>query len=432
METEKKEEMLRQACRYFSQPGFERLWDGLRERYVALGRVGGTVTLRTLRPQERDTLEGFLQKDCHHQKSITISVEKIEKALKKTRFSQISLEELFHAMFPEGLVSKKEQTQQRREQTEEHFQLMLQQAQKSVAGNWFQEVLEEKKGAYQLLKQDELRSWEWTKENLPILFRALNNLPCREKKRLRLPVFASQVSGNPHFFDEGTRMFRYLLYGICGVCKIPYPNRQDAESRAELLYQAGILKDDISNTVTAIGLLAHYENGALHPGIHGFWQAGEMLQLNLFHLGQLGCVESVHNRVYVVENPSIFQKLVEETHGSETIVCSNGQLRLAVLVLLDFLTESGSTLFYSGDFDPEGLVIAQKLKNRYGTKLEFWHYEIADYEQAKSSEEISETRLKQLVHLQEPALQVIGKRMKEERLAGYQENILERLRIENL
>ena len=42
----------------------------------------------------------------------------------------------------------------------------------------------------------------------------------------------------------------------------------------------------------------------------------------------------------------------------------NGQLRFSAFVLLDQLSRT-SDLFYSGDHDPEGLLIAQKLKLRY-------------------------------------------------------------------
>ena len=125
----------------------------------------------------------------------------------------------------------------------------------------------------------------------------------------------------------------------------------------------------------------------------------------------------------MVENPSIFQKLAEETKGEACVVCSNGQLRLAVLVLLDLLIESGSQIMYSGDFDPEGLMIAQKLKNRYHGKLQFWHYECKDYSKAKSMEEISEKRLKQLENITCVELQELILHMQKEKLAGYQENI---------
>ena len=46
-------------------------------------------------------------------------------------------------------------------------------------------------------------------------------------------------------------------------------------------------------------------------------------------------------------------------------MCMNGQPRLTGLMLLDLLEKSGTTIYYSGDLDPEGILIAQKLADYY-------------------------------------------------------------------
>ena len=74
-------------------------------------------------------------------------------------------------------------------------------------------------------------------------------------------------------------------------------------------------------------------------------------------------------------------------------VCVSGQPRLATLLLLDFLKEN-HRFWYAGDFDPEGLLIAQRLKERYGEALDFWKYEVQWYEQYLSSVRLSESRIK--------------------------------------
>lgn len=423
---------LDQALMYFRQPGFRRLFEGFQKRYVSLGRVGGTVTLYSLKEEERDVLEGFLQVDCHHKKSLTVSAERMKKALLQTKFADISFEDLLHEYFPGEMVSKKELEIERKKQQEENFYKMAEGVEDTKAGLWFLNAVKNKDGMYRLLCQEEEKNTKWALEQMPYLLKALNELPVWKKEKQRLPVFASLVTGNPHYFDEGTRMFRYLLYGICGVCDLAYPQKQNAEMKAELLYQAGILKDDISNNVTCIGLTGYLYSGEIHKGMQGFLEQGEMLQLNLAHLGKLKSVEAKGKRVYIVENPSIFQKLAAETKGKASVICSNGQLRLAVFILLDFLAEGGCELWYSGDFDPEGLNIAQKLKNRYGKRLYFWHYEWEDYSQAKSMELISEMRLKQLVSLTDPVLQRAGEWLKQEKVAGYQENMWDCLKIDNV
>ena len=423
------EQNIKQAVKYFKQPGFTRLFEGFRKRYASLGYVGGTVTLQSLKKEEQEALEGFLGMNCHDKKSLTVSVGKMEKALLETRFSDISFEQLLYEYFPKDMVSKKELEEIRNREREENFRRMVEGFEHTKAGIWFLSMLYHKDSAYSLLCQDEEKNTKWALEEIPHLLKALNMLPVWKEEKVWLPVFASLVTGNPHYFDEGSRMFRYLLYGICGVCDLTYPKNQNAQVKAELLYQAGILKDDISSNVTCIGVKGYLNSGEIHKGMQGFFEQGEMLHLNLHHLGKLKMVQGIGKKVYVVENPSVFQKLAAENKGKVTIVCGNGQLRLAVFVLMDLLVKSGCELWYSGDFDPEGLSIAQKLKDRYHERLYFWHYEREDYEQAKSKEKLSETRLKQLKSLTDPALQKMAEWIRQDEVAGYQENILERYTI---
>ena len=42
-------------------------------------------------------------------------------------------------------------------------------------------------------------------------------------------------------------------------------------------------------------------------------------------------------------------------------MCMNGHPRLAGLMALDLLAKSDTRVYYAGDLDPEGVVIAQKL-----------------------------------------------------------------------
>ena len=85
-----------------------------------------------------------------------------------------------------------------------------------------------------------------------------------------------------------------------------------------------------------------------------------------------------------------------------TVICGNGQLRLAVLILMDKF--SSATVFrYAEDFNPEGLLIAQKLKLRYGERLKLWKYQVDLYETYLSEVELSDRRMKKLeqVYIQE-------------------------------
>jgi uncharacterized protein (TIGR02679 family) len=224
-----------------------------------------------------------------------------------------------------------------------------------------------------------------------------------------------------------------LIHGIEYVCqsqmkfaKLNADERKTArltaEEKGEILFLVGLLRDDISNFVTCKGLLGYLDNGKEHKGMAGFLEEMQPLQLSLMNLAGIEKITSQQKLVYVVENPAVFAKLIEN-NPQIAIVCSYGQLRLAVLLLLDKLVTSGNHLNYSGDFDPEGLLIAEKLKKRYGDNLCFWRYEVQDYEQSKSSETVSPKRMKQLEKLTEPQLIKLANLIKINGTAGYQEQL---------
>ena len=108
-------------------------------------------------------------------------------------------------------------------------------------------------------------------------------------------------------------------------------------------------------------------------------------------------------------------------------ICGNGQPRLATLLLLDFLKENHS-FYYHGDFDPEGLLIAQKLKVRYGERLKLWKYEADLYETYLSEVELSDRRMKKLEQVSVQELQEIREAMYKKRRSAYQESMMEALR----
>ena len=124
-------------------------------------------------------------------------------------------------------------------------------------------------------------------------------------------------------------------------------------------------------------------------------------------------------KVYIVENPAIFSMLIKEKPEAG-ILCGNGQLRLASHVLLD-LFDKETEFLYAGDFDPEGLLIAQNLKEKYGDRMHLWKYEKELYEMYRSEVEISEKSLKKLDNIYLKELLEIAGLMKKQKKATYQE-----------
>ena len=94
-------------------------------------------------------------------------------------------------------------------------------------------------------------------------------------------------------------------------------------------------------------------------------------------------------------------------------------------MLLDKIVQGGGEIYYSGDFDPEGLLIADKLKKRYGLKLVLWHFTPEAYRKIQSKKMISAARLKKLDSIESPELKKLVEAIKKSGYSGYQEMMVE-------
>lgn len=422
------EALLMECAEYFkSNRGFDRLFVGMREKYRSLGHAGGTVVIRNLSETERHALSGLMKRDYSRKNSATINVESFKKALEGTRFEGIDVDRLLNVYFAEDIISKKMQRAGEKRLMEEFFQGIVQMYTGSEAFKWLTQALENRGNAYRFMVRKYREDAKKLLDSLKSVCDAINNLPCKKGILLRLPVFSSCITRNPHAFDRGTMAGNLLLHAISDLYGEKWPDT--TEETAELLLKAGILYDEVSNHVLCYGLRA-FANGELHPGWEGFYQKGEPIHVSLLNLNRLDKVSSPTGHVYVVENAGVFSTILDRTEGIEgsenrlSLICTYGQLKLAAVMLLDFLAEEGSIIYYSGDFDPEGLSIADRLKQRYKDRLKLWMYTVENYHKSLSGRRIDNSRLKKLEALQDEKLLGIAGEIRKTKLAGYQELIL--------
>ena len=476
---------VKDAVSYFREHAvLGRLLDGFREKYLSYGRFGGSIVLEDLSAEDIEALEGFFQTGFHGRKQVSITASKFQKALASSRFSEITPESLLKAYTGEPLRGKKELEEERKKRMETVFDQAEEFWKNTLAESWvrdlhrdpsvrkrfFQKSLE-LSDRYKTLLSEEA---PWTaKENVdtvdrkgdqktPVLDRnieqwvrqydffenqseeetstvftlifggtVIEEFPCREQKYEFLPVFAARISGDPHYFDQGTTGGN-LLYQLA-----QWMNR-DSEgdaarsriffslSRQRICLKAGILQGDSSNYAMLYGVGARRKDGKAHRGMDGFLQEQEMVQIPLHVIEGWASVSCPDHRIWVVENPSVYSFLCSQSEGRYACMCMNGQPRLSSLRVLDLLAVSGVSVYYAGDFDPEGLLIAQKLKQYYAGEFHYWHMDAEDCRAAMSAVNLSETRLKSLSKISDPLLRPAADVILKRGCAGYQENIWER------
>ena len=191
---------------------------------------------------------------------------------------------------------------------------------------------------------------------------------------------------------------------------------------------AGIMLDDVSNYTMLYQVQAVKKDGTYHKGMAGFAKEQHIVQVPLAVLTEWDALYCPQNEIYIVENPSVFAMLCgnEETdHKEKAYMCMNGQPRLAGLMALDLLAKSETRVYYAGDLDPEGVLIAQKLSQYYKGEFYYWHMEAADYERCRSKEVISPKRLKILERITDERLKPVAALIGKYRTAGYQEMLAE-------
>ena len=420
---------------YFkSTKGFHRVMLRMKEKVKSLGAVGGTIVLNNPVLVEKEALEGLMRKDYSKNKSITVSLASFQESLKRTKFRDVELSEVLQVYFDDPLESTKSLAQAYSDKRDGFFFNFFEDYRDTRAGEWLERNYKSKKGVYATLVKRfdaEMQKYEsepeLLKSELNYICRGLNSLPYTYGGNLRLPVFATEISKNPHFFDIGTFPGQMLVSGICHVFNEEKPS--SAEQRAMLLYRAGILNDDVSNHVLCYGL----EGG--HSGWAGFVANGEPLVATLANLNRVSDIRTSNGKAYIFENPAVFSSVLDklsDVDGNKiaihaSLICTYGQVKIAALVLMDMLANNGCKMYYSGDFDPEGLQIADRLKSRYGDKLIFWHYKVEDYLLAKSDNRIDPSRLKKLDSIKDQELVELANIIKAQGVAGYQERLIEEL-----
>ncbi|THE10413.1 TIGR02679 family protein [Bacillus timonensis] len=403
------------------EPGFIKLFRLFKEKYRSLGRIGGTVGIKDFESHELDSIAGFLgvPKEKILQKG-TISLIDFDIELANTGFEDYTLLTLLEEFFQERIWTKQEELEVAQEQEDAFFQ-SIHHPELGWWIEWIRSKGPDTRWIWSLYKanKDNLR------EKIQTTCKAFTLLP-KEGEFERLPFFSQRITGNPHYFDNneiGGKLFVHCLYVdqlIHGNTEVVMP--KSVEELNELLSEYRIMRDDLWNFVTCQGLLAS-SNGEVHP----VWKAAALtrtvMNIPMKELAKIDKVAPViGKKIWVVENSSVASTIMDRVPDA-AIICTHGQVRLAGWRLLDLLVAENCILYYSGDLDPEGISIANRLKERYKENVHLWRMDKKSYLESLSSEDIS-TRLSKLDRITSPEWVDVITAMKETKLAGYQEALV--------
>ncbi len=462
---------LEKECQeYFrSASVYRQMFRKLAEKYASYGFFAGSIVFTHLTPADREVLEGFLRKSLGRQKQASVSTEKIRKALTETRFAELSLERITELVLEEPLFGKKERLEQEKSRwlqtlEETSSRLSADLVEKDPAACWLHLKSEEYREFRSLSPEREKQALQ----RLDTGVRILASLPAFKNKTEYLAVFAAEITGNPHAFDDGTEggrllseIMEWLDTRYCSEADLsagyfsesalpafgksssaaaslaavrsggPSEDGKNSIEKKEIFpgaarlrkyLRAGILRDDVSNHTMLYGVTAGKKDGTPHAGINGFNAERQIFLAPLQVVWSLAELKARNNRILIVENPSVFAGHCMR-YPEQSCLCMNGQPRLASLLAMDLLAGSGTEVWYGGDLDPEGILIAQKLKQYYKGAFRYWHMSESDYLSGISGQEIPDKRLKILEQITDPELAAVSAAVRTYRRAAYQESM---------
>ncbi|TCP65016.1 uncharacterized protein (TIGR02679 family) [Heliophilum fasciatum] len=489
--------------RYLAQPGLVQLLRAARERVEALGRIGGSLRLANLTVEAGDRLDGFFGRHIPMERGpVTIRLAEIDQVLQRSRW-QVTLTKVL-----EGIDGPIRLRPQQRQQCRQAWKALLAGVQVQVSGparEWVEAIAAGGTGGYRILKsafdQDpaaaERQLWavvtalerlepmqgetEWrgdidaaaSGESADVLADksvVWGNRTSRSGRMGRLPIFAAEITGDPHAFDRDTPLGRLFYAALVFWLRREEQGAAESEESEEaeatvtesvkdsdaksvgtssaevhrtLLQEAGLEGDDISSFVSVFGLVA-LPDDPLAPLLKAAYQAGQPINLTLRNL-QGGIKQGKAIRrwamvagqaVYIVENPAIFSALLDryaELRGQRNavvtapLICSSGQLSMAALWLLDSLITAGCQLYYSGDFDRKGLEIALQLTRRYKIgngvgAFQTWRFNQETYRRAKKAIHFSDEDRECFEGMTIPWDRELPKLLAKTGMVAYQEN----------
>lgn len=420
----------RECAEYFKNlKESNRCFRELRRKWRSYGRVTGQITMKETSQEERRMIGGIVGK-AFYDETIRFSFQEFEQGLQKTRFAPVEMKDVLEEYFGEALCTNQGRRVEAQLAKGEFFKEILSSTRKSKAYTWIRDMEVQKKFGYQLLireyGRDRGRALELTKNVGEALVRVENAKAAGTE--IPLAVFAADISGNPHYFDRGTTAGQLLIHGICYLENTSFPG--NAHQWRGLLLSVGIVPDNISSMVHAFGLRIKTTEG-WHPAYEVFCARKEPCVVTMENLREVTGVQAAGNRVYVVENEMVFSYLLDKGKGKKfTLLCTSGQLRAAVLDLIPFILDSGAEIWYSGDMDPDGLGIADRLWQKYGDRIRIWRMTPDDYAKSLSGESVGETGIAKLENIRNPLLKKTAACIMEKRMAAYQENLLEDLLVD--
>lgn len=421
------QEELVQCVEFFkSRTQYKRIMQCILKNYRSYGGPSGNVIIKDATYEEcMAATEIISPKRPYSPPVLKFKISDFERGIAATRFGNLNLQQIIETYFNTEIVSSRDRKNSEDEQKRNFWEKMISDSENSCCQDWFKEMYHSQNSGYRSVMTEYRISRENAEKLMEYLKKAID-ICYGISYPVQLAVLSARVTGNPHYFDKSNPAGRLLLQGISYISGIKLTGFSETEK--EIYSAFNIEPDTVSGAAAVIGVRLFDSEHNEHPGYKYFADNGEVCLISVSGLSKIEYADCDGKTVYIVENPMVFSALSDTAaECGACLVCTFGQIKYSGLRLIDMLAASGCRILYSGDFDPEGIQIADRLVLR-NKNIRPWRMSSEDYNSIEKSETINEKRLKILENISDPGLCAVADLIKISKKSAYQELLTEILR----
>jgi uncharacterized protein (TIGR02679 family) len=204
-----------------------------------------------------------------------------------------------------------------------------------------------------------------------------------------LAELAAQAVGDSHALDAGAPLATLVLRAI--IMREGLALADNTELRRAAWAAAGVLADELSAPVLVLNLRAD-GTSATGRAFALAAETGEPYRLSTRQLlRDAPAFASIRGTaVFVCENPSVVAAAANRLgRRARPLLCTDGQPKTAMRLLLSQLRQAGVAIAYHGDFDWPGIQMANAMIRKFGATP--WRMGTDDYRQAEGSAALTGT-----------------------------------------
>lgn len=399
-------------AKYFkSKNGINRLMTGLKNKYISLSRISGTITLTNITEEESIDIGDLLGKRIEIGTDLKTSFKEITKKINEGKYAGFDWLNLFNNYFNEKIITKENQKVAEINNMYNFFENFYIENKNKKYINEIKNVIMTDNNINYLIKKKYNKDKISLKAELNNILLLLDNIP---NTPTALAVYSAKT-GDPHYLDLNKSTSNLFIKILARLKNIEYSD--STEGKISILSEINIYTDPLSNYVITYKLTGN-------DILNRLSNLNEVINLNLLNINNLEKIDSLNKKVFIFENPSILNSL---RFLNAPIVITSGIPNVSLYQLLDKLTKNNNIIYYNGDFDPEGLIIAQKIKEKFPNLILFC-YDTIDYNICKSNNKLSDSRLKKLDNININELQIIKNLLFVNKTSAYQEKNINRIK----